>query len=66
MYKSVELGLISSSKWSHRLHTGDREESARSMSSQKRGYEDRRGGEEVNPEICFYGGAFPLSLYSKE
>lgn len=49
-----------------RLHPGAREESERSTNSQERGYEGRRGGEEMNPESCFYGGAFPLSQYSKE
>ena len=66
MHRSVELGLISSSIGSLRLQPGTREESGRGTNSQERGYEDRRGGEEVNPESCFYGGAFPLSLYSKE
>ena len=52
--------------WSLRLHLETREESGGSKNSQERGFEGRRGGEEVNPENCFYGGAFPLSQYSKE
>lgn len=52
--------------WSLRLHPGTGEESERSTNGQDRGCEGRRGGEEVNPESCFYGGAFPLSQYSKE
>lgn len=52
--------------WSLRLHLETGEESERSTDSQERGSEGRRGGEEVNPETCFYGGAFPLSQYSKE
>lgn len=32
----------------------------------RKGHEGRGDGEEVNPEVCFYGGAFPLSQYSKE
>ena len=52
--------------WSLRLHPGTREGNERSTNGQERGHEGRRGGEKVNPESCFYGGAFPLSQYSRE
>lgn len=52
--------------WSLGLHTETKEGSERSTNSQDRGCEGRRGGEEMNPESCFYGGAFPLSQYSEE
>ena len=52
--------------WPLRLHAGTRGESERSTNGQERGDEGRRGGEEINPEGCFYGGAFPLSQYPEE
>ena len=48
------------------MHPANREGNEKSPNGHEWGYKGGRGGEKVNPEFCFYGGAFPLSQYSKE